>query len=360
VTPSFGCPSPATPRFARLAVLLLASTVLVGADCLGSLIDDDDGEPVLYATNGGEVGRVGSTGFEAIDIWSGSIPSANRVVMVVDATQAYVGGGTSVASFALEASGENVEVWTWSAPDDVVAMAGPGGGVLFVMTTSSLHGLGTDGGEIWSVDLLLDMSGVADSALGFGGGTLVLGGDPTRRLDPGTGQVTHTLATGSTDVSAVVVGGASVYIATSTGLMAASAGTLTEQWFHETDAEIDAVAASADAVAYAVRGGVVGLLTSGGNPVFDTGAQTGVFDGLALAGNLVLAARADGTLLGWDEADGAELWSATRSGPVGGLGATADTVYYGHGSDLEALSLSDGGNLWTRTTSGNPVAVLPL
>ncbi len=343
-----------------LTLLGLGSILLVGADCLGSFVDDDDGEPVILATDAGFLGRISGTDSEGTTVWTGSIDGANRVSMVEDGTTVYVGAGSTVAAFPLDNSGSAIADWTWSAPDDVVALAGPGVGAVFVMTTSTLHAVGTEGGEIWSLDLLVDLSGVSDDALGFEGGDLILGGDPTRRLDPSNGDVTHSLATGSSDVSDLVVSGGVAYIGSATGVVAASSGALAEQWTHATDGEVDELAASAGGVAYAVRGGVVGFLTSGGNPVFDSGAETGVFDGLVISQNVVIAARADGALLAWDELDGTEVWNESLTGPVGDVEANDRTVFYGHGDELEALALSDGSSLWRLTTTGGPAAVLAL
>lgn len=354
-------PRPRTRRLSTLALIAATSSVLVGADCLGPLLDDDDAEePLLLASDSGFIGRLAGTDTEGNTVWTGSIATANRVSMVEDGGSVYYGAGSTVGSFVLLGTGAQEANWTWSAPDDVVALAGPGNGTLFVMTTSTLHGLSIDGGEIWTVDLLVDLSGVADDALGYSNGDLILGGDPTRRLDPSDGSVTHTYATGSSDVSALTVAGGLVYLASADGVVALSSATLDEQWTHATSAEVDEVATSAGGVAYAVRGGVVGFLANGGNPVFDSGAETGLFDGLAISQNVVLAARADGALLAFDEADGSEVWSETLAGPVGGLDANDITVFFGHGDVLEALALSDGSSLWRLTTSGSPAAVLAL
>jgi|GEM_PF-1701341 len=343
-----------------ILALLVSSSSLLGADCLGVLLDDDDSESVVLATDSGYLGRLAGTSTEASTTWTGEIANSNRVSVVADAESVYVGAASQVRAVALTGLGEQAETWTWSAPDDVVALAGPGDGRLYVMTTSTLHALGTDGGEIWSVDLLLDLTGVADDAIAFGGGALILGGNPVRRLNPATGAVTHTLTTGSTDVSAVAVSGGVAYIATATGVVAAAAADLVQQWEHPTSAEVDEVHATASSIAYAVRGGEVGLLAIGGNPVFDSGSETGVFDGLLIAQNLVVAARADGDLLAWDEGDGSLIWSESLSGPVGGLDANGVTVFYGHGDELEALNLSDGSTLWRLSTTGSPTAVLAL
>lgn len=348
------------PTVPATLLLLAAGTVLLGADCLGITDDDDDGEPVMFATDGGVIARYSGTSAEALPVWRSDISSANSVSLVDDGTTSYVGAGTVVSAFSLDAAGEQEPLWTWSAPDSVVAMAGPGSGLVFVMTTSTLHGLATDGGEVWSVDLLIDLGGVSDAALDFDNGDLILGGDPTRRLDPSSGAVTHTIDTGSSDVSAVRALGGVAYLATASGVLAVGSSALDEQWFHATSAEVDALAVTGSSVGYAVRGGVVGVLAAGGNPVFDSGSDTGVFDGLLLVQNLLVAARSDGSLLAWDEVDGTQVWAEDHAGPVGALDANGLTVFYGHGGDLEALNLSDGSTLWTLTTTGSPVAVNAL
>ncbi len=351
----------ALSTLSSLSLLLVTGSLLVGADCLGSVVDDDDGgEPLIYATDGGFIGRLSGTDTSGSTVWNGGISSSNRVALVADGAAVYVGAGSVVSSFPLDASGEHSAEWAWTAPDDVVALAGPGNGAVYAMTTSTLHAISTSGGELWSVDLLLDLSGVSDDAIAFSGGALILGGDPTRRLDPSNGDVTHTYATGSTDVSDVAISGGTAYLGTASGVVAVSASDLSEQWTLATSAAVDEVAAGADGVAYAVRGGVVGVVTSGGNPVFDTGAETGVFDGLVVSQNLVMAARADGTVLAWDELDGTEVWEAMLAGPVGGLDANAQTAFYGHADVIEALAMSDGSSLWSLVTTGNPAGVLAL
>jgi len=352
----------ALSSLSSLSLLFITGSLLVGADCLGGVVDDDDdGEPLISATDGGAIQRLSGTDSVGSTVWTGEIASANRVSVVADAAAVYVGAGSVLSSFPLDGSGDHEEAWTWAAPDDVVALAGPGSGAVYVMTTSTLHAISTSaGGELWSVDLLLDLSGVADDAIAFASGSLIVGGDPTRRLDPSNGDVTHTYATGSTDVSDIAISGGTAYLATGSGVVAVAASDLSEQWTLPTSAAVDEVASGADGVAYAVRGGVIGVATSGGNPVFDSGDETGVFDALVVSQNLVMAARADGTVLALDEADGTEVWQAALAGPVGGLDANAQTAFYGHADVIEALAMSDGSSLWSLVTTGNPAAVLAL
>lgn len=349
----------------RTALLLLLSTVLTGADCLGVLPDDDDaGEEVLVATDAGSLGLWSAGEVETTAIWTTTIPSANRVALAVDADTVYVGAGADISAFPLGATeGSQEALWTWTASDDVVAMAGPGDGALFVMTTSMVHALSDeDGGELWSVDLLIDLSGVADDALGYDGGNLVLGGNPTRRLDPATGAVTHEYPTSSSDVSDLEVDGGSVYLAAAEGVVALTSATLTESWVHPTAIEVDEVAVGASGVGFALRGGGIGMLVAdNGTPVFTTDAQD-VYDGLLIAGGLLVVARSDGAVLAFDEADGTEPWAPleTLGGPVGGMDANAQTLFYGHASVLDGINLSDGSSLFGLSPSGRPVAVTAL
>ena len=354
--PSFRATSP-------LALLLL-STVLVGADCLGVIGDDDDAEEVLIATDAGSLGLWSGGEGETSAVWTTSIASANRVALAVDADTVYVGAGAEVSAFPLAAATEDqAAVWTWSAPDDVVALAGPGGGSLFVMTTSTLHALSDlDGGELWTLDLLIDLSGVSDDAVGLDGGDLVLGGNPTRRIDPSSGAVTHEYGTTSSDVSGLVVSGGTVYLAAAEGVVALSSSSLTEQWVHATAVEVDAVAVSSAGVAFAERGGGVGSLAlSNGNPVFVTD-DLDVFDGLLVTSGVIVAARSDGALLGWDEATGDMAWDPITAfgGPVGGLDANPQTIFYAHSSVLDAVNVSDGSSFFSLSPSGSPIAVTAL
>ncbi len=344
--------------------LLLLSTVLTGADCLGVLGDDDDGERVLVGTDGGSLSLWSAGEIETTSIWTTSIASANRVALVVDSDTVYVGAGAEIAAFPLEADSiSQAALWTWSAPDDVVAMAGPGSGAVFVMTTSTLHALSDeDGGELWTVDLLLDLSGVSDDALGFANGDLILGGNPTRRLDPSTGATTHQIAMASSDVSDLQVVGGTVYLAAAEGVVALTSSSLSPLWTYDTPVQVDAVAVSSAGVGFAERGGGVGSLTLGtGSPSFTTDASD-VYDGLLAAAGLVVAARSDGTLLAFDEVDGSAPWEPLDSfgGPVGGLDGNNQTLFYGHSSVLDGVNASDGSSLFSLTPNGRPVAVVAL
>ncbi len=351
-------------RASSVLSLFLLASVLVGSDCLGPIDDDDAGEQVLVGTDGGSLGLWSAGELETSSIWTTSIATANRVALAVDSDTVYVGAGAEISAFPLAADTDSQEaLWSWSAPDDVVALAGPGGGSIFVMTTSTLHALSdSDGGELWTVDLLIDLSGVSDDALGYSGGDLILGGNPTRRLDPDTGAVTHEYATTSSDVSGLEVVSGTVYLAAAEGVVALSSSTLSAQWMHATGIEVDAIAVSSAGVAFAERGGGVGSLTvDGGNLVFRTD-ETDVYDGLIVAENLVLAARSDGAMLAYDEADGTQPWEPLESlgGPVGGLDANTQTIFYGHAGLLDGINLSDGSSLFQLTPTGRPVAVLAL
>ena len=346
-------------RATHVLALLLLATIELDADGDGVLDDDDAGDEVLVATDAGTLGLWSATELEVTSIWRTDIPSANRVALTADSDTVYDGPGSEISAFPLAASSESQEaLWTWSAPDDVVALVGPGGGAVYAMTTSTLHAIADgDGGELWSIDLLLDLTGVSDDALVYDGGDLILGGNPVRRIDPNSGAVTNEYETTSSDVSGLAISGGVVYVAAAEGVLALSSGALVEQWVHATAVEVDAVAVGSAGVAFAERGGGVGSLAANGNPVF-VSADQDVYDGLLAVEGLVVAARSDGALLGFDAADGASVWVVdSLGGPVGGLDATGLTIFYGHANVLDGVNVSDGSALFSLSPSGRPVAI---
>jgi outer membrane protein assembly factor BamB len=266
------------------------------------------------------------------------------------------GSGSTVAAW----DEAGAELWSWGAPDDVVALAGPGGGAVFVLTVSTLHALSsTDGGELWGVDLLLDLPGVADAAIAFGDGALFVGGDPMRRLSTSDGSVTAEIGVGSDDVSGIVVDGGSIYVAGPSSVLAATTS-FEPLWEVSAGGAVDRVAVSSGTVAYAVRGGGVGAVSAGaGDPLWASN-DSEVWDGLFARSGLAVAARSDGALSAFDLGTGTSVWTVDGSSPVGGLHGSDTTVFYAHGDLLDGINLEDGSSLWTLSPSGRPVAVRAL
>ncbi len=331
--------------------------VMVGC---GPILDDDDGEPAVVATNTGAVQRIGAAEELVSVLWSGTIDASSSVSILADGSDVFVGSGQEVRAFD-DGDGGN-EVWDppVSFATEVVALAGPGGGNLFVLTIDSLVALNVaDGSEVWRQDLF-DLGDPANDALAFGAGAVFLGGDPISRLDPATGDVTHT-ADGTSQISDVVVDGNSVFVGGPDGVTAFGATSLGESWHHPTSGDVDALAVGNGTVLYSVFGGDggMGALTSSGNPIGE--AEPGeVFQTVAVAGSLLLGARADGTLVALDAADLGEVWTAPGDSTVWGLSTNAQTVFYATGGALDGLNLDDGSQLWDFAGNGDIVEALAL
>lgn len=336
-----------------LVSILLA--LLAGCD---ELPFDGDGDPVVVVTSTGEVQRLSAGDDSASALWTASIDSSNQVSIAADGSDLFVASGQEIGAWDRD-SGEAI----WDAPvameTEVVALAGVGGGAVFARTFDALVALqAADGGEIWRLDGL-DLAGAADSALAYGSGAVFLGGSPMRRIDPASGGVTDEEA-GDQDTSEIAVGGSTLYAGMSSGVQAFGAAGLSFQWENPTADGVDHLSVGDDSVLYSVLGGGVGALTLGGNPIGE--AQDGeVFDALAISGNLLLAARTDGTLFAFDEAQVEEVWVVEDTqGTVWDLAVNDRTVFYAVDGVLEAINLEDAAALWTHNTDGNIVAVEAL
>jgi len=348
----------------RSLVLLLAVCLLLPAlaacdEFLGD--DDDDGEPFVLATDQGQLvslsGGLASTSL----LWEEQVAPAARASIATDGASLYVGSGQEVAAFAQD-SGDAL----WSAPvnlnGEVVALAGPGSGAVYAMTLDgTLAALEAGDGSLrWSLDLVLGLPGSSDDALLYAQGALILGGDPIRSLSPADGSVQASYASGDSYVSAMHAVGGTLYAGLADGVVALSLGSLSELWKHPTSDEVDNLAAGSTTVFYSVVGQGVGALTPTGNPVGVAG-DDGVFQALAVADNLLLAARSDATLFAWDEASLEEVWAIPYPGtPVRGLVTTSLSAFYANSNLIYGVNLSNGNSLWNYTPQGNPVGLLAL
>ncbi len=319
----------------------------------GPILDDDDGEPVVVGTSSGAVQRFGATEEAGASvIWSGSIDPSNNVRIIADGSDVFVASGQEVKLFDDGDAGADF----WDPPvsfaTDVIAIAGPVGGAIFVLTDSALVAIQiADGAELWNIDLF-DLGDPSDDALTVVDGALFLAGNPTNRIDPDTGDVTHSAA-GTASISRLVGASGSVYVGGPNGVTAYSSSDLSQSWHHDTDGSVDDMVVSGGSVGYAVFGGTggLGLLTTSGNPVAQAEPDE-VFQALALGGNLLLGARADGTLVALDEADLAEVWTAPGDSDVRGLSLNSQTIFYASGGTLDGINLADGGHLYG-PVSGN-------
>jgi len=324
----------------------------------GGFLDDDDGEPALVVTSTGAVQRLGATEDGVSVTWSGSIDPSTNVRIVSDGSDVFVASGQEVRAF--DDGDAGTELWdpAVSFATDVVAIAGPAGGALFVLTIDSLVAVQVaDGAELWRQDLF-DLGDPSDDALAVVDGALFLAGNPINRIDVADGTVTHTAA-GSASISRLVGANGSVYVGGPSGVTAYSSSSLSQAWHHDTDGSVDELAIGNGSVLYAVFGGTggLGLLTSSGNPVGE--AEPGeVFQAVAIGGSLLLGARADGTLVALDAADLAEVWTVAGDSGVWGMSLNSQTIFYATGGELDGLNLDDGGQIYGPFTgNGEIVAV---
>jgi len=342
-------------------LFLLCSLSLSLGACEGFTDDDDDdGTSFALATDEGALQLL--TGGNSSLLWDAEIAAASTASITSDGSSLFVGSGTEVNAFS-QSSGAALWTSPVSLPGDVVALAGPGEGAVYAMTLDgTLSALAVaDGALLWSVDLLVALPGSSDDALLFAAGSLLLGGDPIRNLDPADGSVRASYVSGDSYVSDMAVVGSTLYAGLANGVVALSVSSLSEQWRHDTEDEVDNLSVSSASVFYSVVGHGVGLLTTTGNPVAVAGDDA-VFEALAVSSeNLLLGARSDGTLFAWDETALTSVWSVPDlSTPVQGLIIISDRVFYAHGVFVDGINLSGGESLWVYTSPGNPVGLLAL
>jgi outer membrane protein assembly factor BamB len=345
-----------------LATLLSLCSLLPALGACDLFSVDDDGEPFAVATDQGSLLALRGGTDSAALLWEGQVAPSSRASIVADGSAVFVGSGQEVKALSRDGGAA-----LWAAPailvGDVVALAGPGDGAVFAMTLDgTLAAINTgDGATRWTLDLLVDLPGSSDDALAFAGGSLLLGGDPIRSLDPADGSVRAEYPSGDSYVSGMVVVGGTLFAGLADGVVALDLSSLAEQWRHGTEDEVDNLVASSTSVFYSVVGQGVGVLTTTGNPVGVAGGD-GVFEALAMSSdNLLLGARSDATLFAWDESTLAEQWSVSASNPpVQGLVTTTLSVFYANGGYIDGITLEDGSSLWSYQAPGSPVGMLGL
>lgn len=349
----------------RLILLLTALTLLPACD---ELLGGDDGTPLVVATDQGRVIRLNATDDEAAQAWTADIPSSSAVTLLVSGSDVYAASGTQLNAFDLE-TGEA----RWSAPHafevTVVNVVGPIDGALFALTFDDLVALNASTGEeLWRQDLNLVLVGAADEALVASGGTLVLGGDPIRRIDPATGDELQAYDTPDSDVRALGIEGGAVFAGLADGLVSLDASSLAEGWRVGASGQVDNLALGGGTVLYSVLGGGIAAASSSDGSSLGAAEDGEIFQHVAIDGARFLGVRADGLLAAWDSTafadctlDGecATAWEVPgSSATVDALAVGSDAVYYSSGGVLDAVIGADGGSLWTYQADGNVVAVV--
>jgi outer membrane protein assembly factor BamB len=347
----------------RSILLLLALSLLSACD---GLFGEDPTTALVVATDQGRLVRLDATDDETSQLWSAEIPASSTVSLLVDGGTVYAASGSELAAFDLESGDPK-----WSAPHafgvTVVNVAGPLSGAVFALTFDDLVAVdAATGEEIWRQDLNLTLTDAADEALVAGGGTLILGGDPIRRLDPGTGAELEVYDTPDSDIRALQLLDGTVYAGLADGIVALDASTLIEQWFVAAPNQVDNLHAAGGSVLYSVLGGGVAAASTLGAAA--GAAEDGeIFQHVAIDGDQFLGVRADGRLVAWER----EPFSActatadcTRAWEVDGSSATSDAlavgddaVYFSSGGILEAVASIGGAELWMYQTEGSVVAV---
>jgi hypothetical protein len=318
-----------------------------------------DGEPLVVGTDSGNVVRLSGGDDSATVEWQGEIPAgADRVALASDGQDVFAGAGREVHAFALDGGGAQLWDPPASLDDDVVALAGPDGSAVYAMTLTSIVALQvSDGAELWSVDLLLDLPGSADDALVYGDGALFLGGESIRKLDPASGAVTADFDTGTGDsnVSDVRVSGGTLFAGLVDGVLALSTGSLSEQWKVEAG-EVDNLELGESTILFSVLGAGLHAVTTGGADVGSSGTED-VYEAVAAGGGMLLGAQGDGTLDAF-AADGfGAAWNLSGQTPVRGLAANDQTAFFASGGTVDAVNLSDGAEIWSWAPDGEPVAL---
>lgn len=348
----------------RSLLLVLCALLPALSACEGFLGDDDDAEGDLFAlaTDQGSVQVLAGGDVAASLQWEGQSAAAGTAVLTSDGQSLFVGSDDQVVAFSQSTGAE-----LWSAPSNltgpVVALTGPGDGAVYAMTLDgSLSAISvSDGSTLWTLDLLVDLPGSSDDALLFAGGSLILGGGPTRVLSTSDGSVLATYPNEDSYVSDMSVVGGALFAGLSDRVVALSLPSLSEQWVHPTSGEVDNLVAGGGSVFFSILGGGVELLTTSGNPVATAGDDS-VFEALARSSsNLLLGARSDATLFAWDEVALEEQWSVSDADtPVQGLIVSGSGVFYGNAGYVDGINASDGTSLWYYQPPGNPSALLGL
>lgn len=341
-----------------LRLLCLSCVLLMLSGCDGFGIGDDDDSVLALVTDEGEVRVLGGSDDNVETTWTSSISASAHAPLVVSGSSIYVGSGTALARFSLQ---DGSAPWTQvELPSDVLTLVSPSDDRVIVLNFNEIMGFdGDSGATLWTRNVLDDLLGVADSALDSEGGVVALGGDPTRLLDAETGNDFAEHGTGTTAVADVVLDGGSVFIGLATGVIAVDSETADAQWAVSTAAAVDGLTVSGGLVFYSTLGGGLGILDRSNGEILGTAEPGEAFRDVAAAGDVLLAARSDGTLLAYDTALD-EIWRQEGASSFGGLAAGSRNVYYASGGAVEALSLEAGDYLWQRDYPGAVVSVQAL
>ena len=165
-----------------------------------------------------------------------------------------------------------------------------------------------------------------------------------------------TYATADPEMLALAAGGAAILIGTRSGIFGLSL-TLAEAWRHGTDEEVDHVVPTASGIFYSQVGAGVGAVSDAGAALWSVDDGAG-YDALVPGQGLVVGARLQGTVHGFDPSDGSVAWSVTdTAAPVRGLDVSGQTVLYAGGGFVQGLNLIDGTVLWEWSPGAAPVGV---
>ncbi len=333
---------------AGFAAVAVATALPVLSGC-PDLLDED--AAVVLLTEDGEIVGVADGGGSTV--WSTSYGGGSHGDLLADGGTIYalVGGSTVVAVDGVD-GGELWSVDLGSTGSGELAISGD---TLFAQTLDRVVGLDAGSGEERFSEPYSGLSG----AMAVGGGALVCGGDPVRRLDPDDGSELASFATGNAQVTDLGVTGGRVIVGGWDAVWSLMPETLDEDWTHPLDnASASGVAVDGgEAFVATDNDGLLGFAANDGAPFMD--ALAGLpLDVPVASDGVVYVTESYGDLYAVDAADGSELWSTgTGNDRSGGIRVLGGTVYLADGDALVGIDGGSGVSDWEFASGGTILAL---
>ncbi len=348
----------------RLALLALLIPLTA---CDGFFDDPPEGATLFVGTDAGEIVRLSVGEEESTALWTSEIEASATVVVLARGGDVFASSGQEVLGLDAE-TGE--AIWTERVllGDTVTNLAGPVEGLLFALAFNNLFALESGTGEIaWQKDLSFDLTDVSDGAIDAAEGSVVLGGNPIRRLDPSSGDVLDTYASGDSNIRQLRIAGGRALAGLPDGLVSLNLQGLGENWFIATADQVDNVAVDGATVVYSILGGGIAAASASGGAAQGAAEGDEIFQHVAAAEGLLLGVRADGALSAWDgtafasctaDAECATEWLVDDANATAHALEVADPdVFLANGAVLSRIGLADGSDLGSWQTEGSVVAI---
>lgn len=337
--------------------LAVALVLLTGCDFFP--LPDDEGDPILVASDAGRLLRLSVTEESRTVTWSAAIESSNRVALEVDGPDLYVASGGTVQAFDLGSGTEN-----WAAEvaqgDDVIDIAGPAGGQLYALTFNVLVALDpSSGAELWRRDLSEQLE-TWDRVAASGAGIL-LAGSNLSAVSASDGEELGALSIDELTADVDFVGSTAIVGAVE-GVLGIDPSDASERWRVPLPSDVTHIDVAGDVVAFAVFAGGLGLADGSGSLLQRT-ADTESWQGVSLGDDSLVAARSDGQLVSLATADFTEQWSVAADAAnttVADMARNGSSVFVALGGVLESVDALSGDRLWTYQTDGEVVRLLAL